>query len=570
MNNTARSEFPNPQFKREKWLCLNGEWDFEFDFGVSGKDSGMLQKNEWSKKINVPFCPESELSGIGYKDFIPAVWYRKKVTLSEDDVKGSVFLCFGAVDYESEVYVNGKLAGTHKGGYTSFKIDISDFVTPGENTIIVNAVDDTRSPIQPTGKQSIWYNSIGCHYTRTTGIWQSVWLEFTSENYIESFKVFPDSVNACVSLSVNVKGTGTLNADVFYEGKKIGSMSKSGSTCIFGEIHLSETHLWEPGNGRLYDIILSFCGDEVKSYFGLRNISLDGYKFLINGKSVFQRLVLDQGFYPDGIYTAPTAQALEDDVILSMNVGFNGARLHQKVFEPLFLYYCDKHGYLVWGEYPNWTSDYSDPRLVDVITNEWVEAVERDFNHPSIIGWCPFNETWDYEGKRQRNELLETVYKITKAIDKTRPCIDTSGNFHTAFTDIYDTHDYEQDVIIFKERYDEFKNGGKLYDKVNDGNSEYKGGPVFVSEYGGIKWSVGSEGESWGYGKSPDDEEEYINRYKGLTDTLLDNDKMFGFCYTQLYDVEQEQNGVYTYRRKAKFPPEILKKINSRKAAIED
>ncbi len=566
-----RKEHPNPQSERESWLNLNGEWDFEFDFGNSLGEADILTRESWSRKINVPFCPESELSGIGYKDFIPAVWYRRKFTLDADKLGGRVFINFGAVDYFATVWVNGKKAGTHKGGYVSFRIEITDFVIEGENTVIVNAIDDVRSPLQPNGKQSRLLYSHGCDYTRTTGIWQTVWLEFAPNEFIKQFRLTPDAENGSVIISAEVSGKGEFTAEAFYDGKSVGKLTKTAGSYINGEIVLCEKHLWEPGNGRLYDLKLTFGKDKVKSYFGLRDIAIDGYKFRINGKSVFQRLVLDQGFYPDGIYTAPSDEALLGDIKMSMAAGFNGARLHQKVFEPRFLYHCDKEGYLVWGEYPNWGLAYSNPGATDAMLNEWCAEIERDFSHPSIIGWCPFNETWNYEGREQRNELLETVYRTTKALDKTRPCIDTSGNYHV-ITDIWDTHDYEQDVEIFRKRYDDFAAGGKLYDPANERcEAQYPGGIFFISEYGGIRWSVDSENENaWGYGNGPKTEEEYFERYKGLTDALLDNPKMFAFCYTQLTDVEQEQNGVYTYSREKKFVIDHFYKINSRKAAIED
>lgn len=564
-----RSEHPDPQFQRKDWLNLNGEWDFEFDFGNSGLRAGILERSEWSKKITVPFCPESKLSGIGYTDFIAAVWYRRNITVTEAQLEGRVLIHFGAVDYETYLYVNGKEAGCHKGGYTSFTFDITDFLTAGENVIAVNAKDNVRDPLVPRGKQSEIYDSHGCDYTRTTGIWQTVWLEFVPKAYIKSFKLFPDPVNGALGVSAVLEGEGALKAEAFYDGKPVGSFEKSASGCVSGEIKLSETHLWEVGCGRLYDLRLTFGDDEVCSYFGLRDVRIDGYKVLINGKSVFQRLVLDQGFYADGIYTAPSDEALVNDIKISLAVGFNGARLHQKVFEPRFLYHCDRLGYIVWGEFGNWGLDYSLDGALESMLPQWCESVARDFNHPAIIGWCPFNETWDRDGRRQNDELLRVIYRVTKQLDETRPCIDTSGNYHVE-TDIFDVHDYEQNVDIFKGNYDRLMSEGVLYERFPD-RQEYDGHkPAFVSEYGGIQWSLGSRGDAWGYGNAPKDEQEFFDRYKGLTDALLDNERMFGFCYTQLYDIEQEQNGLYYYDRTPKFDPEIFRKINSRKAAIED
>lgn len=427
-----------------------------------------------------------------------------------------------------------------------------------------------RNPLVPRGKQSERLHSHDCDYTRTTGIWQTVWVEFVPESYIKSIKLFPNPTDSSVAFSCELCGSGELGIDVLYGGKIVGICDcQSSAGCVSGEIKLLEKHLWEVGCGRLYDLVITFGGDSVKSYFGLRDIRLDGFKYLINGKSVFQRLVLDQGFYRDGIYTAPDESDLIKDIEISLAAGFNGARLHQKVFEQRFLYHCDRMGYLVWGEYPNWGLDYSAPDAIYGILPEWCEEVERDFNHPSIIGWCPFNETWDYDGRQQRDELLETVYKITKQLDSTRPCIDTSGNFHV-MSDIFDVHDYEQDPKIFKENYDKLVSDGTLFDR-HDSRQKYAGEPTFVSEYGGIKWVVGEQDENaWGYGNAPRTENEFIERYRGLTEALLGNELMFGFCYTQLYDIEQEQNGLYTYDREPKFDMTVFHGINSAKAAIEE
>lgn len=564
-----RPEHPNPQCERKNWFNLNGEWDFEFDFGNSKLAAGILDKKEWDKKIIVPFCPESKLSGIQHTDFIPAVWYHKNVEITAENLKGRVFINFGAVDYETTVYINGKKAGYHKGGYSSFRFDITEFLVEGENTVVVNAVDDVRNPLVPRGKQCEELKSRGCDYTRTTGIWQTVWLEYTPAQYIKNFRLYPDAENASITVSANVEGDGEFVAEAFYEGKSVGIMKKKATDSVCGEISLSETHLWEPGCGRLYDLKLSFNGDEISSYFGLRSVKLDDYKFLINGKSVFQRLVLDQGFYRDGIYTAPTEADLIKDIEISYAVGFNGARLHQKVFEPRFLYHCDRLGYLVWGEYGNWGLDWSNPFALEAMLPEWCECVERDFNHPAIIGWCPFNETWDINGRKQFDGILRTIYRVTKHMDNTRPCIDTSGNFHVE-TDIYDVHDYDQDVATFKTNYDKLMTEGILYERFPDRQMYSGKGCAWVSEYGGLQWSEGDRDDAWGYGNAPKTFEEFVERYKGLTDALLDNYRMFGFCYTQLYDIEQEQNGLYYYDRTPKFDCEIFKAINSRKAAIED
>ncbi|HOD01920.1 MAG: Beta-glucuronidase [Firmicutes bacterium ADurb.Bin300] len=575
MKSIPRPEYPNPIFEREDWQNLNGYWDFEIDNGNSGEERGLYKNGvKLSQSIKVPFCPESPLSGINNKDFMTSVWYKRTVKVTAQQLDNRVFIHFGAVDFFTTVYINSEKAGTHFGGYASFSFEITHLLKEGENFIAVHAQDDTRSPMQARGKQSELFYSHGCDYTRTTGIWQTVYLEFVPKSYIKSVRYFPNTENSSVLIEAQLCGEGTFEARAYFNGKQVGYSSAkavSGDT-VFCPIELSEKHLWELGTGGLYDLDLSFCLDKVKSYFGLRRVNIENGKFLLNGESTFMRMVLDQGFYPDGIYTAPTEEALIRDIELSMSVGFNGARLHQKIFEPRFLYHCDRLGYMVWGEHGNWGIDISDFTCLKYYLPEWLEALERDFNHPSIIGWCPFNETWDYKGRRQDGELIRTVYLATKAYDKTRPCIDTSGNFHVQ-TDIYDIHDYEQNPTVFFNNYNKFMTGGELFESVlvhHPARQKHNGEPVFMSEYGGIKWSE-DEGDkkAWGYGNAPKTKKEFFERYEGLTGTLLDNDKFIGFCYTQLTDVEQEQNGIFTYDRKPKFDKEVLKKINSRKARIE-
>lgn len=571
------SNHPNPQFERNNITILNGEWECGFKkakrgykFGISETDLIIFKAN-LNYKINVPFCIESELSGIGYKNFVNAVWYKKTIHIKKTENK--LFLHIGAADYKTSLYVNDEFAGSHCGGYTSFAFDISKYIVDGENKLFIVCEDDTRNSLIPSGKQSEKKNSYQCSYTRTTGIWQSVYLEEVPKNHIKNFKIYPDEKQGLITIAFDLEGKGNLHCTAKYNEKIVGEKevkNAAGNTMI--QISLDETHLWEVGNGRLYDLELTFDKDLVHSYFGLRSVRLDGFKFLINEKSVFQRLVLDQGYYPKGIYTAQDDEELMNDIKLSLAVGFNGARLHQKVFDPRFLYFCDRMGYIVWGEYANWGIDYSNPKTVDVFQNEWKEAVERDFNHPSIIGWCPFNETWDYKKRKQYNPLLSTIYDFTKCLDSTRPCIDTSGNFHVK-TDIYDVHDYRFDVEEFKASYNRLVSENILYEHVlidNPGRQKYHGEPTFVSEYGGIKWEADKEYKSWGYGDDVKTEEEFAQRYCGLTKALMDNKKMFGFCYTQLYDVEQEQNGLYTYSRKKKFSDETYDKIKQTNTATAE
>ncbi len=561
-----RMEHPKPQFERKTWQNLNGQWQFEIDHGNSGAERGLFQDGvELAQKIEVPFCPESKLSGIEYKDFMCSVWYKREFEMEKERLDGVVVLHFGAVDYHATVYINGEYVGEHKGGYVSFSFDVTRFLKLGKNVVTVHAEDDTRNRLIPSGKQSVKYFSYGCSYTRTTGIWQTVWLEFLPKKYVKSVKYYPSVVKGELTVIAETVGKGSLCLTATYENELMGNVSCEcdGGTVVL-TLPLKEKHLWEVGKGGLYDLKITYGRDEIKSYFGLRSLQLDGYKFRINGKSVFQRLVLDQGFYPDGIYTAPSDKELEADVDRSIAMGFNGARLHEKVFEERFLYYCDKKGYIVWGEFPNWGLDVSYADSIYGILPEWLEELHRDFNHPSIVGWCPFNETG--RGRKQYDDALRTVYLATKEIDSTRPCIDTSGYCHV-ITDIYDVHDYDQNPVSFKGHYDKLVTENTLYDWCAPLQRYEEGLPVFISEYGGIRWTDDESG--WGYGDAPKTREEFLARLKGLTDAIMDNEKILGLCYTQLTDVEQEQNGLYTYERKAKFPAEEIRPIFERVAAIE-
>ena len=581
---TTRNAYPRPELVRENWTNLCGEWEFEFDFGKTGKKRGVQNKEKLDQVINVPFCPESKLSGIEYKDFFAACWYRKTVTVSPKENE-RVLLNFEAAYYTTEVFVNGKYIGKHNGGYTPFSFDITDALTEGENSIAVCCAGDSRDHKQPSGKQSERYESYGCYYTRSTGIYAPVWLETVPATYLKSIKLDPDTDNSRLfcELSLSARGEKTVTLTASLNGKTVGTATgKTTMQTLKTVIDIDTLSLWSIETPTLYDLeikIESETGaDTVKSYFGMRKIELDDKCLLINGKRVFQRLVLDQGYYPEGVYTAPDDDAFAKDIKLSQRVGFNGARLHERVFERRFLYEADRLGYIVWGEYPNWGFDYTTTENTHIYLKEWTEAMARDYNHPALIGWCPFNETWDIDGREQANEILSTIYEETKRIDPVRPCIDTSGNYHVV-TDIYDIHDYNQSVEAYQKRYSAMTET-EVFENMNKTKvrQQYGGQPYFISEYGGIKWAKDQEAAnnrelSWGYGDAPKSIDEYVERFVGLTGVLMNTKKICGLCYTQLYDVEQEQNGVYYYDRSAKFDDETMDKLAAvlnKKAAIEE
>ena len=582
MNNIPRSEHPRPDRHRDSWLCLNGTWDFEIDNSLVGVAKKFFERDSLDSKIVVPFCPESKLSGVKHTDFMNAVWYRRDIDVPSEWTGKNVILHIDASDYATTLYVNGQKVGTHRGGYTSFQFDITKYLRESGNYVTVYAVDDIRSERQVAGKQSLEFGSRGCHYTRTTGIWQTVWLEAVEPAHVTAYKVFANISDPSVSLEVltsNLSVGGELCVKAYYEGKLMGEASatvNSDSTSLY--IPLAEKHLWECGCGRLYDLKFSLTKDGktdlMDGYFGLREVALTREKgLMINGKTVFGRFVLDQGFNPDGIITAPNDEHLVFDIEASMACGFNGARLHQKVFEPRFLYHADRLGYMVWDETGNWGLDTTLDSNIYNFLPEWLEEVERDFSHPSVIGWCPFNETWDKHGRQQANNFLDSIYDITKAIDKTRPVITVSGSYPTERTDVHDVHDYEQNPEKFRSYYSEIDKG-IVRDQIQRGSPSRQISktylPIFVSEYGGIGWVMKEDATAWGYGKSVEGEAEFFERLEGLTDALLENKDIFAFCYTQLTDVEQEQNGLLTYERQFKFEPERFKRIFAKKAVIED
>ena len=569
-----RPEYPRPQFVRADWLNLNGPWEFAYDPGQSGEARGLAGEAAYSHQILVPFCPESELSGIANTDFMPCVWYRRSFVLPEGWAGQRVLVHFGAVDYEATVWLNGAQVGSHRGGYTPFSFDLTDHLGAGENVLTVRAMDDTRSPLQPSGKQSPQHGSYACMYTRTTGIWQTVWLEAAPATRIDRLRLRGNPTRGSVLVEAELVGAPQgmlLEVDAYLEGELVGELTVPATARTFLEVPLAEVNCWSPESPVLYDLRLGLRDaegelvDVVGSYCGLREIEVAGEGLLLNGQPLFMRLVLDQGFYPEGIYTAPSDDALREDVERGLAMGFNGARLHQKVFEPRFLYWADRLGYLVWGEYADWGLDTSRPDALRAFLPEWLEAVERDRNHPALIGWCPFNET-----PAQRDpQLFHAVYQATRAADPTRPVLDSSG-YHHWETDVYDSHNYEQDPEEFAGAFAAFREGGMPFQNDPGKEADYAGQPYFVSEYGGIWWNPGQTGEeAWGYGNRPRTAEEFLARYRALTETLLFHPRMCGFCYTQLYDVEQEVNGLYTYDREAKFSPEVIAEINGQGAVAE-
>lgn len=590
-----RAEYPRPQFERNAWINLNGEWTYSFDFGGSGLEREWFKSTGFDQKIIVPFCPESKLSGVEYKDFINHMWYHRTISIPQDWANKQVLLNFGAVYYKSEIYIDGVFAARHFGGTSSFQVDITPYVKAGQtHNLVVYVESDVRSTHQPSGKQNLQFASYGCNYTRTTGIWQTVWMEAVHPEGLQSVQMIPDidQQQLIIRPRFYKELGGKLEVTLKDNGKVVSKGTVAANSLSTVILPVKKMKTWSPENPFLYDVelrVIDKAGnvvDEVKSYAGMRKVHIEGKKIYLNNQPYYQRLVLDQGFYPDGIWTAPSDEALKKDIQLSMEAGFNGARLHQKVFEERFYYWADKLGYLTWGEASSWGMDCNDIETARNFITEWTEIVERDRNHPSILIWTPTNEEF-WPDRVQYPRLMQDLYKLTKAIDPTRPFHGTSGGSHIA-TDIWTVHNYEQDPAKLKEL---LYNDGKLMEapkweiQLMPKNIGYNGlkytdqytfpqykhdMPYLIDEFGGIKWNPSQQMESaqntsWGYGEPPHSLEEFYARLEGLVNTVLSlSDHVWGYCYTQLTDVEQEQNGIYYYDRSPKFDMKRIHAIFSK------
>ena len=578
-----RAEYPRPQFERADWVNLNGEWSFALDLSDSGRDRDFYNSKGFEQRITVPFAPESKLSGIGYTDFINSVWYQRMIQIPSAWQGKRVKLNFGAVYYESEVYIDGRFVGRHYGGSDSFAFDITDLVGDGkEHSIVVHAESDLRSGTQPGGKQSTNYYSYGCSYTRTTGIWQTVWMEAVDDMALERVQVVTDIDNeqiVVIPTYYNVAGGNTLSVEVRDGGKVVAHAESAAVQGVPVVVALKKAKLWSPESPFLYDVVYEVKDaegktlDRVDAYVGMRKVHIDGNKIYLNNKPYYQRLVLDQGFYPDGIWTAPSDEALKHDIEMSKAAGFNGARLHQKVFEERFHYWADKLGYIVWGEMASWDKDFNSVAAARNFLSEWGNIVVRDRNHPALIVWTPFNEEFGVPSN-EAGRFLTDVYNETRRLDPTRPVNTVSGGIYV-ISDFCTAHCYEQDgARLHSMLFD----GEKFYQPQgpNEGFERairklyYDGSlPYVLDEFGGIKCAETQPegGNSWGYGNAAPTREDFYTRLEALVKAIVDHsDKICGFCYTQLTDVEQEQNGVYYYDRGEKFDMGRVKAIFQMKA----
>jgi len=569
-----RPEYPRPDFRRDAWLNLNGLWDFRFDdYDLGEKEGWQLGQKDFDRKILVPFPFQSKLSGIQDERFHNVVWYRRELSIPEDWKGKRILLHFGAVDYETRVWLNGRFLGSNVGGYVPFSFDVTDYVK--ERNLLVLRVFDAHGD-QARGKQDAKLHPRGVLYMRVTGIWQTVWLEAVGEAYLTSNRIIPDIDNARMQISASLKGETegcSLSASVCFAGNEEGKAEgkvDDGSAQL--EISLPHMKLWSPETPDLYDVECKVSKngktlDDVRTYFGMRKVSIKNGKILLNNEPIYLKMALDQGYYPDGLYTPPSDDDLKTDVEYARLLGLNGVRKHQIVPDPRYLYWCDKIGLLVWGEMADWGMPL---KMKDTFWEEWKRVVERDFNHPCIIVWVPTNERWEAYEDKECQEALIGIYQKTKALDPTRLIVDTSGYAHTK-TDIVDTHEY-----IWKKGHD-FKEKWKMPSEHKEPQRgcfpplakgfKFDGQPIVISEWGGYiidKFKPILDRPIEPPRHLVEDEYGFISLYRDVVEAILNNPTISGFCYTQLYDVEGEVNGYLTYDRKWKITPERIAQIHAK------
>lgn len=586
-----RNEYPRPQLVRTDWLNLNGEWGFAFDDEILGSKEKWYESNAvFNKKINVPFAYQTKLSGINDPGFHDTVWYRREFTVPEQWKNKRIILHFGAVDYRSWVYVNGQFIGFHEGGHTSFSFDITESLTWQKDTLTVHVEDPSTDETIPRGKQFWHEQSAAIWYTRTTGIWQTVWLEPVSPNSISKLRITPDVDRGdCI---MEFEATGELL------GKKAEiEISFKGETVCKDSIALNETynkrtfnlynkHIfrtpfhhngwnWTPESPNLFDLTITLKEeetvlDEIYSYFGMRKVHTENGMVYLNNRPYYQKLVLDQGYWKEGLLTAPSDEDFKKDIILAKEMGFNGCRKHQKVEDPRFLYWADHLGFLVWGECAA-SPSYSENAAAR-LTTEWIEIIQRDYNHPSIIVWVPINESWgvpDIRNNKQQQHHSLAMYHLIHSLDSTRLVISNDG-WELTKTDICAIHNYNHGNKDEKAKYEIYKedlatkeailNSKPALRGIYANGFEHQGEPILLTEFGGIGFKAGDDA-GWGY-TSVKTKEEYIEDYRRVMEAVYASKIIFGYCYTQLTDVEQEINGLLTYGREPKCDLKLIKEIN--------
>ncbi len=585
---TAQHEYPRMQLRRAEWTSLNGRWDFAIDADATWTLPAQV---EFDRTIVVPFAPETPASGVNQTGFYNAVWYRRAIDVPRLADDQRLILHFGAVDHQAMVWINGQLAVTHEGGYTNFSADITDLLNEsGANTIVVRAFDDPQDLAKPRGKQDWQLDPHSIWYYRTTGIWQTVWMEVVPRVRIESIRWTPHIDRWSIDLRVTLAGS-------FANDRRLRlRMRLSGTDRVIAEdvYSISDREvartitipdggiddyrnglLWFPWSPKLIGAELKLLDeddraiDEVYSYTAMRSVAAEGDRFVLNGRPLDLRLVLDQGYWPDTGLTAPDDAALRRDVELVKQLGFNGVRKHQKIEDPRFLYWADVLGLLVWEEMP---SPYRfAPETVRRLTAEWLAAMARDVSHPCIVAWVPFNESWgvpDLPNVAEQRDFVRGVYHLTKSFDPTRPVIGNDG-WEMVASDIIAIHDYDGSPDRIRARYARTpQNLSDLFAHARPGHRQLlldgfsaDEKPIMLTEFGGIAYSKDVK-HTWGYRRART-AKEFAAQYADLLAAVRSLPLFAGFCYTQFTDTYQEANGLLYMDRTPKIPIAQIAKITA-------
>ena len=586
-----RPEHPRPDFMRDTFVNLNGLWQFAFDDANEGRFQGWEKPGkQLDREILVPFAYQTKMSGVGPTDEIhPIVWYRRSFTLPEELRGRRILLHFGAVDFSCAVYVNGQQAGTHRGGYTPFQFDITPLLRDGENDLCLR-VEDAPDCTQPRGKQYWDRGLMGCWYTPVTGIWQTVYLEAAGETALRQIHVTPDIDHCRFTAEIILDGrpaeNSELELDVFFQGKlcrtvrsTVADRTARITVDLIVRGDLDPVHLWSPGSPNLYDLRVRLLEngretDAVSTYFGMRKVEVKDGKVYLNNRPVYQRLILDQGYWPDSLLTPPSDEALRQDVQYTLDFGYNGARKHQKLEDPRYYYWADKMGLLVWGEVPS-TYDFTSDSVQN-LTESLMAFIRRDYNHPCIITWVPMNESWGIwqaYANPQQQALARMLYHLTKAADGTRLCSSNDG-WEQVETDICALHDYaasKADISAhFASRQQVEEHTCDVRPCYVQGHEPTGREAFLVTEYGGIAFTnIGLQGDlggmqTWGYHDKVTDEEAFFRRFQEVTDGIREIPYCQGYCYTQLTDVMQEINGLLTPDRRPKVDVKRFASLNRR------
>ncbi|AFZ66914.1 glycoside hydrolase family 2 protein [Deinococcus peraridilitoris] len=585
-----RDHHPRPQLTREQWQDLSGPWAFAFD----DQNVGLRQRwfespQHFDRQILVPFPPESHASGLRETGFHPVVWYRRTFQVGPAERSGRLLLHFGAVDYRARVWLNGRLVAEHEGGHTPFTADLSDALTDdGEQVLVVRAEDDPRDLAQPRGKQDWLLEPHAIWYHRTTGIWQTVWLECVPWTYLQHLRWTPNLNRMELHLQAQLNDAPAEPCDLRvrltlrgqFLAEQVVRVIGRQVACTLSLQHLPvnperDDLLWSPRRPNLIDAELSLLQngsllDQVASYAGMRSVAVKGGRFLLNGLSYYQRLVLAQNYWPQSHLAAPDPQALEREVRLVKDLGFNGVRIHQKIEDPRFLYWCDTLGLLVWGEMPS--AYVFTEQMCERLTREWLEFIRRDYSHPCVVAWVPLNESWgvpDLEGDSAQRAFARGLYQLTKAFDPTRPVIANDG-WQFVGGEMIGVHDYATQGATLRERYGTHEAMERTLQYVQPyfrnllTHGEARADEAMIlSEFGGLSFAPGADQAWFGYG-TVTSSEGLLERYRELVTAVLHSEVLMGFCYTQLTDTEQETNGLLTAERQPKLDIDVLRAINTR------